>query len=321
MFLAFLRNMPVNLFAVAMAFCGLTSAWRSVANYYDFHLQWISETFAVVALVLFVVISTLYGLKCFHAFSAVRKEWQDPISVNFFATLPLTLLLIPTVLYRYLPEISFWMWCLGAVLMFLFAWYMISRWLRVRQHPTHVTPGWILPVVGTVNIPAFAHLSHIPIREEIGTFALAIGLFFAIPLITLIMYQLIIHDPIDEKLRPTLMVLLAPFAGGYNGYISTFGSDTFAHVLYFLALFLFAILMPQIAHFWTVCEFKMSWWGVSFPLAAFAGATITFSFDYASYWIHILALAALGIISLLLLYLTILTGKKMVEEELHQVMK
>lgn len=168
MFLAFLRNMPVNLFAVAMAFCGLTSAWRSVANYYDFHLQWISETFAVVALVLFVVISTLYGLKCFHAFSAVRKEWQDPISVNFFATLPLTLLLIPTVLYRYLPEISFWMWCLGAVLMFLFAWYMISRWLRVRQHPTHVTPGWILPVVGTVNIPAFAHLSHIPIREEIG---------------------------------------------------------------------------------------------------------------------------------------------------------
>ncbi len=291
--------LPVSLFGVVMAFAGLTGAWKltETSNGWS-HM--VSTIVGYIAITVFVLQGGAYIVKALTAWEAVKNEWKHPISSNFFATIPMTLLLIPTVLLGYIPNLAYTLWTVGAVLMVWFSWYMVSRWLSVRQEMAHVTPAWILPVVGIINVPVFSNITHTPAYNDIAIATIAIGLFFAIPLVTMIMSRLILHEPLPDGMRPTLMILLAPFAVGYNSYVSTFGSDTFSHIIFSLAVFFFAVLIKKIAYFRETCAFRMAWWGISFPLAAFASASVRFSLDYPGTFMGSIALIVLVFVTLVL---------------------
>ena len=72
----------------------------------------------------------------------------------------------------------------GTVAMLGFARLIVSRWMSVRQHLAHATPAWIVPVVGTINISLAGIPLDLPGSHGVCVFALAVGLFFAIPLFT-----------------------------------------------------------------------------------------------------------------------------------------
>lgn len=310
--------LPVSLFGIIMAFSGLTSAWKLAEKIFAWP-HFISTIIGWAAIILFIVQTSAYLLKTLTAFESVKKEWDNPISINFFATIPMTLLLIPTVLLPYVPVIAYGIWALGAILMVWFSWFMVSRWLSVRQEVAHVTPAWILPVVGIINVPVFSNITHIPAYNDIAISTIAIGLFFAIPLVTMIMTRLILHEPLPDGMRPTLMIILAPFAVGYNSYVSTFGSDTFSHIIFSLAVFFFAVLVKKIAYFREMCAFRMAWWGVSFPLAAFASASVRFSLDYPGTFMVYLGLAVLIFITAVLLLFLARSLKGVLKGELQHL--
>ena len=70
-------------------------------------------------------------------------------------------------------------------------------------------------------------------------FALAVGLFFAVPLFTLIFSRLLFEPPLPDALKPSLLILVAPFAVGCSTYIVTVGhTDLFSDALFMLTLFL-----------------------------------------------------------------------------------
>lgn len=311
--------LPVSLFGVVMAFCGLTSAWRAAEKMFVWPAA-VSVLTGSIAIFLFVILTGAYALKIMTSFEEVQKEWHNPIVINFFATIPITLLLVPTVTIAYLPQLSKALWVIGAVLMVWFAWYMVSRWLSVRQEVAHVTPAWILPVVGIINVPVFSNITHVAAYNDIAIATIAIGLFFAIPLVTMIMTRLILHEPMPDGMRPTLMILLAPFAVGYNSYTSTFGSDTFSHIMFSLAVFFFAVLIKKIIYFRQMCAFRMAWWGVSFPLAAFAAGSIRFSIDYPGTFVPYLALAVLVFITAVLFLFLMRSFKGVLSGELRQLL-
>ena len=76
-------------------------------------------------------------------------------------------------------------------------------------------------------------------------------------------------------MQPSLLILVAPFAVGFSAYVATTGViDLFAESLLAIALFLLAVLLPKLARFNRACPFRVSWWGVSFPLAAVAVAAL-----------------------------------------------
>ena len=83
---------------------------------------------------------------------------------------------------------------------------------------------------------------------------------------------------LPDALQPTLMILVAPFAVGFSTYVATTGNvDIFAEGLYALALFMLAVLLGHMRRLWHCCPFRVSWWAVSFPLAASAVAAIRFA--------------------------------------------
>jgi tellurite resistance protein len=109
-------------------------------------------------------------------------------------------------------------------------------------------------------------------------FGLAVGLFFAVPLFTLIFSRLIFEPPMPDAQQPTLLILVAPFAVGFSTYVATTGQvDLFAQSLYLLTLFILAVLAGRMRYLGRCCPFRVSWWAVSFPLAAAAIAALQFA--------------------------------------------
>ena len=177
----------------------------------------------------------------------MRAEFAHPVAANFFATPLISLLLLPAVVAPYAVALASVLWLVGTVAMCGFAWLIVSRWMSVRQQVAHATPAWMIPVVGTLNISIAGVALHLPGAHAVCVFALAVGLFFAIPLFTLILSRLIFEEPMPQPQQPSLMILMAPFAVGFSAYLDVAGRlDLYASSLFYLAVFMFAVLAPKL---------------------------------------------------------------------------
>lgn len=272
-----LAYLPVALFGSVMGLAGLSSAWQLASRLYALPL-WVAQVIGLLAILAFVLVCVGYAIKATSAPHAVKAEFLHPIAGNLFGTVFISLLLLPIPLAAYNLGLARAFWVAGAVGMVVFAWIIVSRWLSQRQQAAHATPAWIVPVVGLLDIPLAMPLLQWSSVAEVGLFALAVGLFFAIPLFTLIFSRLLFEAPIGESLRPSLLILLAPFAVGFSAYVSVVGEvDRFASALYMLTLFFLAVLLGRLSYLLKSCPFRLSWWSVGFPLAAAAGCALRYA--------------------------------------------
>ena len=272
--------LPVGLFGSVMGLTGLSVAWRIALPRFAGPpwLALIPAAIGIIAMLSFLAILAGYTLKALTAFDAVRAEFRHPIAGNLFGTGLISLLLLPIVLSPYSLIVAQAFWIAGAVGMILFAWIIVSRWMSDRQQVAHATPAWIIPVVGLLDLPLALPVLELPPLHGLAVFALAVGLFFAVPLFTLIFSRLLFEPPLPDSLKPTLLILVAPFAVGYSTYeVAAARDDLFAQALYMLTLFVLTVLLGQLRHLPICCPFRVSWWAVSFPLAASAIAALRFA--------------------------------------------
>ncbi len=294
-----LSYLPVALFGAVMGLTGLSVAWRLAHTQFGAPL-WISHGIGVLAVLAFIAQSGAYAIKALTDFSAVRAEFEHPVAGNLFGTPLISLLLLPLLLADINLTLARVVWIVGAILMTVFAWTIVSRWITTRQKIAHATPAWIVPVVGLIDIPlAVPALGWQESLHGVMLFATAVGLFFAIPLFTLILARLMYEDPLPAAMQPSLLILGAPFAVGFAAYVATTGTiDFFAEALYMLMLFMTAVLLGRLRQLPRCCTFRVAWWAASFPLAATASTGLR----YAA---HADSLATDGIAALLLAIATV----------------
>ncbi len=298
-----LDYLPVGLFGSVMGLTGLSVAWRLAAVRYGVPAG-IGQGIGGVAVAAFVLLLAGYSVKLVTAFSAVRTEFRHPIAGNLFGTVLISLLLLPIVLEPFARRFAQVLWVIGAVGMLLFAWLIVSRWMSDRQQIAHATPAWIIPVVGLLDVPLALPALGLPPMHGLMVLALAVGLFFAMPLFTLIFSRLVFEPPLPEALKPSLLILVAPFAVGYSTYTVTVGqTDLFAEALYMVMLFLLAVLLGQLRTLPLCCPFRVSWWAVSFPLAASSIASLRFAAAQPGILTDAIALALLALASLVIVAL------------------
>lgn len=226
-----------------------------------------------------------------------------------FGTPMISLLLIPLLLADGHPALARGLWYLGAVGMVVLAWWMVMRWISVRQQPEHATPAWIVPVVGLLDIPlAVPALGLTHGLHGLMVFGTAVGLFFAVPLFTMIVSRLMFAEPFPDVMQPSLLILCAPFAVGFSAYTATTGGiDGFAAGLYMVMLFVLAVLLVRLRRLAYCCPFRVSWWAVSFPLAASAVATEKYA-DFARHPLaDTVAVVLLGLASVVIAALLVRT--------------
>lgn len=264
--------LPVSLFGSVMGLCGFSVALKNASFIYP--LSVLSQAVAALAVISFLALIVAYGLKILTSYDAFLSEFNNPLSKSFFGTFIISMLLLPLIIYEFLPNLAFFMWIFGVILMLVFALYLVSFWIQTKHELSHITPAWIIPVVGTLDIPLASSLFEIN-SHYLNLLSLSVGLFWALPIVTLIFSRIIFFEKLPQKLMPTLMILVAPFSVGFAAYLATFGKiDNFAFSLYFLGLFMFFALLNQLFKVASCCPFKVSWWAISFPLAALLNSTL-----------------------------------------------
>ena len=163
-------------------------------------------------------------------------------------------------------------------------------------------------MVGLLDLPLALPVLGLPPMHGLVVFALAVGLFFAIPLFTLIFSRLLFEPPLPDALKPSLLILVAPFAVGFSIYRLAAGQiDLFAEALYMLTLFVLAVSLGQLRYLPFCCPFRVSWWAVSFPLAASAIAALRFAAAEPGFVTDAIALVLLALASVVIAALLVRT--------------
>jgi tellurite resistance protein len=263
-------HFPVSFYAIVMGFTGFALGLQKIKTIFILPdiLVYLPLVFSCL---IFLIITAMYTAKLFLSKENVRKEFNHPVKINFFPMFSISLLLLSTVFLDIDLVFSKYLWVLGTILHFLFTITIVSRWMH---HDTfkiiHVTPSWFIPAVGNILIP-LAGVVHGP--KDLSWFFFSVGLFFWALLLVIVFYRIIFHEPLAERLLPTLFILIAPPAIGFissyklSGCINELGKE-----LYFFSLFMTILLFFQFRIFKKV-KFYLSSWTYAFPLAAISNAS------------------------------------------------
>lgn len=301
-----LANLPIPIFAMIMGLAGVTIVYLRAG-----HSLWQSElpgmVLAGLTCLLFTVLALAYTAKTLLYFNKVREEFRNPIKLQFFPTISISLLLISIIFLNLQPEVSRIFWIVGTLAHLTFTLVILSIWIQKDKFEiNHIEPTWFIPIVGNILVPiAGVQFAH----PDVSWFFFSIGLIFWIMLFTIFLYRIIFHQPIVEKRLPTFFILIAPPAVGFISYLRLTGEvDQFARILYFFSVFFFLLLLVQWRMFLRV-KFYISWWAYSFPLAALTIATINMREHTTAPWMDALAWGLIVLVSIVVGLLLVLTAR------------
>jgi tellurite resistance protein len=302
---ASLRNLPVNLFGSVMGLSGLALAWRLAAGSLGAP-AFVGEAIGAFAFGVFALIAVGYLTKLAKHPEAVHAEFHHPVAGNFFGTIVISVLLLSAVAEPYSASAARAIWIAGVLATFALSFVVVSRLLKGQVDASHAVPAWLIPGVATLDIAVTG--GHMPMAwaTEINLFAAAVGAVLALVLFAMIVSRLVHRDPLASVMTPSLMILVAPFAVGFLAYSNIVGGvDRFAALLFYFALFMFAVVAPKV--FRPGVGFSPTWWTIGFPMAALVNAALKYAQFRESAPLWVLAAALLGVLSLALAVLTVRT--------------
>lgn len=307
------RHLPIGLFATVMSLSGLSLAWRLATRMYGVDIA-VSNAIGIVALGVFAILALAYLNKFFRHRELVKQEFSHPVLGNFFGTVGISILLLSSVISGYSATAQLVVWIIGVAVTLILSAVMISRLLDGNASPTSVVPAWLIAGVGSLDIVVTGGGFASPWAHEVNLLAAAIGSVSAGVFFVLIFSRLVHHEPLAAGMRPSKMILVAPFAVGFVAYVNLVHKvDLFASLLFYFGLFLFVIISYRL--FLKPPPFSPSWWAVGFPIAALSNAALTYSNAVDSPGLKFIAVLLLFLLSAFILVLsirslrTLLTGR------------
>lgn len=266
-----IANFPISFFATVMGLSGLTLAWEKAQHVYALVLP-VSLPLITITVTVFVLLLIMYGIKLIKYRAEVGKELNHPVKLNFFPTISISLILLSIIFLSQSKTVSQYLWITGISIHLLFTFYVVNSWIHHAHYEIHhLNPAWFIPAVGNVLVP----IAGVPLGYvDVSWFFFSIGMVFWMVLLTIIFNRVLFHNPIPDRLLPTLFILIAPPAVGFIAYMKLVGElDAFGRILYFTGLFFTLLLFTQLNRFIKL-KFFLSWWAYSFPIAAITLASL-----------------------------------------------
>ncbi len=308
-----LRHFPISFFAIPLGLAGFTLAMQKAVP-----LVGVSAGLAT-GLVWFttgigVLIALVYALKLIRFTDAVAAEFRHPVRVNFFPIIAKILLVLSVVFLERSLAVSRTLWIAGACAQLLFALVVVSYWFNhTKIEIKHLSPAWFIPIVGCVIVP-IAGVRHGFV--EISWFFFSVGLVFWLALLIIILYRMIFHPPLSQKLVPTMFILFAPPAIGCISWIKlTGGVDAPARILFYFSLFMFVLVLMQVRTFLRI-RFFLSWWAYTFPLAALSLATVLMYHETGFPLLRGLFIGQLVLLAAIILVLLVRTAIEIIQRRI-----
>ncbi|MDP1831077.1 MAG: SLAC1 anion channel family protein [Geothrix sp.] len=307
-----LEHFPISFFSIVMGLAGLTIAFKKVEHLWHWSLP-VSPVLFYLSAAIYLAVGATYLVKLARHRSHVVAEFNHPVRLSFFPTIPIGLLLLVVAAEGLLPRAALLtMWALGTAAQLLLALSILSAWMHHEKFQIqHSNPAWFIPIVGNILVP----VSGIPLGFiEISWFFFSVGFLFWIVMLAILMNRFFFHSPMASKLLPTLFILIAPPAVGFIAWtrLHKGALDDTGRMLYYVALFTTLLLFFQIRQFMKV-EFALPWWAYSFPTASITIASTLMLEKVGGTFFAVLTPLLLVFLSVMVLVLVIGTLRAMAQ--------
>jgi len=265
-----LQFFPVMMFAITMGLSGLTIAWQKAGMWLQAP-KYIGEYLLYADTAIFALILLTYLVKLIVYPKEVAEEWHNPVRINFFAAISISLLMLAIIYKEEYRNVSLYVWYAGTIMHTFLTLYTIARWIRNNQDLKHSNPAWFIPIVGNLLVPV-GGIGFV--SNHVLMYYFSVGVFFWIILFAILLNRVIFHHQLAQKFMPTLFIFLAPPAVAFISYFKLYHQmDMFAIFLFNIAVF-FSLLLLFMFRSFIGLKFFISWWAFVFPVTAMAIATM-----------------------------------------------
>lgn len=293
-----LAHLPFPLFAAPMGFGGLGLAWREAARLIGAP-AFIGEVILAATLALWLAIAVLHGVRAASHPSALAGDLKHPVRSAFAGAISIGLMLVAGGLIPSSPSLATVVWAVAVVLHLVIGVWLLRGLLQAPRDAAALTPPLLIPLVGNVVAPIFGAKLGFP---TLSWMLFGIGIVLWASVQPLLLGRIFNGPPLPERLRPTLVIFLAPPAVSSVALVNLTGEfGPVALGLYGYAAFLVAIFLTMARDFAKI-PFAMSWWGWTFPTATFTVASFAAASHHPAEWqapvLWIVLLAATAILAI-----------------------
>lgn len=261
---------------MVMGLSGLSLAWHRSAVLLGPHALRVAEAVGLLAAVVLVLLLVASLWRAVQHRPALLEDLRHPVRHPFIAALPISLMLVATVWVQLQgpSRLALAVWLLGSLLQLAATVWVLSRWVRGDGLKGlgwgALTPAMFIPVVGNVVAP----LGGVALGMASWSAAqAAIGLMFWPVLLGLLMVRIGMVGLWPARLLPATFITIAPPAVGGLALLNLGAPQVLGWAAWGCAVFFAAwsatTLRPALAQ-----AFSMSFWGLSFPLAALAALSL-----------------------------------------------
>lgn len=294
-------------FVPVMGWVGLTLAW----------FQWpraepgipvAAQLGSAVTLAVFGLVLLANALRAWRHPQAVLADWRHPVRMAFTASFAIALVLLATLGTLWGLADSPWIqaiWWTGSLLEFSITGSVMSRYLKPADAGglawPAITPLLMIPIVGNVLVP-LAGLQW-PVSGWVSA-QFGLGLFLWPLVVGLLLARLVQAGPLPARMTPTLFILVAPPSAIGLALLQWSAPLVSVWACWGVALMSLLWALSQ----WRLIArlpFGMPHWGMSFPLAAFSALCLKLGQTPEGGWLLPAGQLAVGITTLVILWLSI----------------
>lgn len=297
-----LRFLMPGWFAAVMGLCGWALAWQRAREPLGPAAASVSAVLAAGALIAFVLLAFLSLLRWHRHPDAVQEDLHHPVRHAFWATIPISGMLLATLSVAHLgpgPGARA-LWWAASVSQLAITVAVTARWWKGNQPGglvwPAITPALFIPIVGNVLAP----LAGVPLgHPEWSAAQFGIGLVFWPVVLVLIMVRKAAAGLWPQRLLPTAFIHVAPPAVGALSLMQLGAPALVVWAAWGMALVFLLWAATQLRRI-VALPFGVPHWAMSFPLAAFAALTLRLAEAAGSALMQALGLAALAVTSLVI---------------------
>lgn len=297
-------------FVSVMGLAGLSLAWQSAVPILGDTAGAGAMVIGALAALVFMLLGGLSLLRWQRYPQALADDLKHPVRHPLVAALPVSLILLATVATALTGASAFArvLWVLGATWQFGVTVWALSRWLRGGKEGgllwPSLTPLMLIPVVGNVLPP----LAGVALGfSQWSAAQLGLGLLLWPVLLTLLAVRVAMTGLWPERLLASTFITVAPPAVIGLAALQLDAPPLLAWMAWGVALF-FLVWSAGVFKRAISQPFSMTFWSLSFPLAALAALTLRLA-AYAGPWFQPLAMLALALATLVIAALSLATVK------------
>lgn len=304
-------------FSLVMGLCGLALAWHQAEGVLGESASGIALVLGGVAVLGFLAVLVASVVRAQRHNDALAEDLRHPVRHAFVAALPVSVLLLSTwatrmALHDTLGGVVQAVWVLGAMGQVWATVWVLQRWLlatpaAVGGKPPafwpHITPVLLIPIVGNVVAP----LAGIPLGWSVWAMAqFGIGLLLWPVVLALLLVRRASQGALPDRLLPTWFITIAPPSVIGLVALQAGAPVVLGWMLWGMALF-FVLWVGSIAKTIVAQPFALTFWGASFPLAAFTTLTLKLAATPEGHALQTPATLLLALTSLVILGLVLAT--------------